>query len=373
MTKEIGLYLHIPFCARKCAYCDFASWAGEEERMAPYVDAVLSEMARRGDRDAKDAGVATLYIGGGTPSLLPPRLMERLLSGVRQFFHVLPGAEWSCECNPGTVTADFLAVLRDHGVNRLSMGAQESHNRLLRILGRIHDWDQVVSSVNLAQQFGFDSLNLDLMLGLPTQTLSDVAATLDAALALSPTHLSCYGLILEEGTPLTRAVQNGAYTLPDEDTERAMYELCRETLARHGFQQYEISNFAQPGFACRHNLDCWRRKEYLGLGCAACGFLGHVRYQNPARLSDYLDGKPPEETVISPEDARFESVMLGLRAMEGVSDAAFQRAHGLTIREAFGDKLDRPLRQGLIHWEDGCLRLTRRGMDVQNAVLVELM
>ena len=370
MTRQIGLYLHIPFCARKCAYCDFSSWAGQEDLMAPYVEAVLSEMARR---EQKDAGVATLYIGGGTPSLLPPRLMERLLAGIRRHFDVLPDAEWTCECNPGTVTKDFLSVLRDHGVNRLSMGAQASQARLLHLLGRIHDWDQVVTSAALARQFGFDNLNLDLMLGLPTQTVRDTAESLDAALKLSPTHLSCYGLILEEGTPLCRQVREGVYALPDEDAERDMYELCRQTLANHGFQQYEISNFALPGFACRHNLDCWRRKEYVGLGCAACGFLGSVRYQNPPSLSDYLNGKPPEETLLSPQDARFESVMLGLRTMEGVSDTEFLRMHGVTLRKAFGEKLRKPLDQGLIQWQNGFLRLTRRGMDVQNAVLVELL
>ena len=370
MTKQIGLYLHIPFCARKCAYCDFASWAGQEDSMAPYTDAVLSEIARRGQQDV---GVATLYIGGGTPSLLPSRLMEKLLSGIRRYFDVLPDAEWTCECNPGTVTKDFLSVLRDHGVNRLSMGAQAGQERLLKLLGRIHTWDQVAASADLARQYGFDNLNLDLMLGLPTQTILDVAESLNAALSLSPTHLSCYGLILEEGTPLFRQVRDGVYILPDEDTEREMYELCREKLFSHGFQQYEISNFALPGFACRHNLDCWRRKEYVGLGCAACGFSGSVRYQNPPSLTDYLNGKPPEETILSPEDARFESVMLGLRTMEGVSEAEFLRAHGVTLRDAFGDKLRKPLDQGLIQWQNGFLRLTRRGMDLQNAVLVELL
>ena len=338
--------------------------------MAPYVDQVLSEMARR---EASEAEVATLYIGGGTPSLLPPPLMDRLLCGIHRHFHLLPDAEWTCECNPGTVTGDFLAVLRAHGVNRLSMGAQASQPRLLRLLGRIHDWAQVVSSVELARQYGFDNLNLDLMLGLPTQTLEDVSQSLRAALDLTPTHLSCYGLILEEGTPLQQAVQSAAYALPDEEIERDMYEMCRETLFRHGFRQYEISNFALPGFACRHNLDCWRRKEYVGLGCAACGFLGNIRYQNPPELTDYLHGKAPEETVISPEDARFESVMLGLRTMKGVSERDFLRMHGVSLEDAFGDRLQKPLEQGLICRQDGCLRLTRRGMDVQNAVLVALL
>ena len=370
MKKEIGLYVHVPFCARKCVYCDFASFAGRERDEDAYVDAVLREAERR---SGAEAVVSTLFIGGGTPSLLPPALMDRLLSGLRQCFSFLPDAECSCECNPGTVREDFLSVLRKHGVNRLSFGAQAAQPRLLSLLGRIHSWEQVRESVDMARRMGFENINLDLMLGLPTQTLKDVEETLDAALALSPTHLSCYGLIVEEGTELCRRVESGDWTLPNEDMEREMYERCRKTLFRRGFEQYEISNFSLPGFSCRHNTDCWKRKEYIGLGSSACGFLDNTRYQNPPLLSDYLAGKPAEETVISAEEARFESMMLGLRMMEGVSDRAFFAAHGVTIREAYGERLDLPLRRGLIFWKGDRLCLTRKGMDVQNSVLVDLL
>ena len=370
MKKEIGLYVHIPFCVQKCAYCDFASFAGREQDEAAYVDAVLREAKKRG---RIDAAVATLYIGGGTPSLLPPALMERLLSGIRSSFVFLPDAECSCECNPGTVTPAFLDTLGRNGINRLSFGAQAAQAHLLSLLGRIHTWEQVVESVRMARQAGFDNINLDLMLGLPTQTVSDVRETLEKALALEPTHLSCYGLIVEEGTKMHRMVASGAWLLPDEDTERNMYELCRETMAQHGIEQYEISNFSQPGFACRHNADCWKRKEYIGLGSAACGFMGNVRYQNPPELTDYLNGKPAEETIISPEEARFESMMLGLRMTQGVSDAAFKNMHGVSINDAFGKQLEKPIRLGLVEWQNGFLRLTRKGMDVQNSVLVELL
>lgn len=370
MTKEIGLYLHIPFCARKCAYCDFASFAGREGQMVPYVDRVIREME---EKSSPDFVISTLYIGGGTPSLLPPALMDRLLVALHRCFAFLPDVECSCECNPGTVTEEFLAVLKRNGVTRLSMGAQACQIQLLALLGRIHTWEQVASSVALARQAGFCNINLDLMLGLPTQTVAQAEESLAAALALSPTHLSCYGLIVEEGTPLHKMVEKGIWTLPEEDAERDMYESCRSILGTHGFEQYEISNFALPGFACRHNVDCWKRKEYLGLGSAACGFLGQIRYQNPPDIDDYLAGMPATETVISPQDARFESVMLGLRMMEGVSEDAFFHMHGITLRDAFGAKLEKPLRQGLVTWENGCLRLTRRGMDLQNSVLVELL
>ena len=370
MKKEVGLYVHVPFCVKKCVYCDFASFAGREQDEEAYVDAVLREAEKR---SGIEAVISTLFIGGGTPSVLPPALMDRLLSGIRQRFSFLPGAECSCECNPGTVTEEFLAVLRKRGVNRLSFGAQAAQPRLLSLLGRIHTWAQVRESVDMAKRAGFENINLDLMLGLPTQTLEDLRQTLDEALALSPAHLSCYGLIVEEETEMFRRVGRGEWILPDEDTEREMYECCRETLFRRGFEQYEISNFSLPGFACRHNMDCWKRKEYIGLGSAACGFLDNIRYRNPPLLTDYLAGKPAEETVISPEEARFESMMLGLRMTKGISGRDFLAAHGVTIGEAYGRQLERPLRQGLIEWKDGCLRLTRRGMDVQNSVLVELL
>ena len=194
MKKEIGLYAHIPFCARKCAYCDFASFAGREQDESAYVDAMLREAEKRSRVDAR---VVTFYIGGGTPSLLPPALMDRLLKGIKSCFDFLPDAECSCECNPGTVTEAFLDTLRENGINRLSFGAQAAQPRLLSPLGRIHTWDQVQESVKMARDAGFDNINLDLMLGLPTQTIYDVQETLSEALSLSPTHLSCYGLIVD--------------------------------------------------------------------------------------------------------------------------------------------------------------------------------
>lgn len=370
MRKEVGLYVHIPFCVRKCAYCDFPSFAGREKDMEAYADRLIGEMKEKADPGVI---VATLYVGGGTPSLLPPALMERILEALRNTFDFLPDAECSCECNPGTLTEDFLRALKKGGVNRLSFGAQACQERLLRLLGRIHTWEQVKESVSMAKARGFFNLNLDLMLGLPGQTLSDVEETLEKTLSLSPTHLSCYGLIVEEGTKMHDQVERGAWRLPDEETERDMYELCRSALSRRGFIQYEISNFALPGFACRHNLDCWRRREYIGLGSSACGFLDGVRYRNPPALDDYLAGKPPEKTVLTPEDARFESVMLGLRTVEGVSEEAFYRMHGVPLWDVYGKKLKNSLKNGLVIRENGFLKLTRRGMDLQNRVLVDLL
>lgn len=369
---KAGLYLHIPFCKSKCAYCDFASFAGQEGHMAAYAAKVQQEIRQKAEKYTGTT-LSTLFIGGGTPSLFPTDLMDQMLSCIHRYFSFESDAECTCECNPGTVTEAFLVMLKRQGVNRLSFGAQCAQPHLLKMLGRIHTWGEVCDSVSLARQCGFENINLDLMLGLPGQTEKDVQETLEKALALSPTHLSCYGLIVEEGTVLSRQVEKGLWQLPDEETERREYALCRRVLAENGFRQYEISNFSLPGHHCRHNLDCWRRKEYIGIGSAACGLMGNLRWQNPPALQDYLSGVPAEEEMISPEDAMFETMMLGLRTVEGVSEERFRNMHGLSLQQAYGKKLQKPIRDGLVIWENGCVRLTEDGLSLQNRVLVELM
>ena len=424
----IGLYVHVPFCVSKCAYCDFASYAGREVDIPRFVEAVVREIAQRG-AETGHPRADTIFLGGGTPSLLDEVQVTRILDALASAFTIEAGAEITCECNPGTLTTPFARAIRTAGVNRLSLGAQASQARLLRLLGRIHDWDDVIASVEIARQAGFDNINLDLMFGLPgcgkgdrhllperpfgcfaqkapvtfsapAQTVADFQETLDAAMALSPAHVSCYGLIVEEGTPICRDITAGKLALPEEDVEREMYELARRTLAEHGFHQYEISNFARPGYECRHNIGCWTRVPYLGFGSAAHSFFDECRVMNPSGLDAYLAGEAPTTEPISKEEARFESMMLGLRMTRGVRDADFTRMHGLSIREAFGDKLDKPIAAGLLEWAekgdrhllceapegpcgqkvpvtffrgDDVLRLTRLGMDLQNSVLVDLM
>lgn len=371
-TSPIGLYVHVPFCVSKCAYCDFASYAGREADMARYVDVLVREIARRGE-DTGHPRADTIFFGGGTPSLLGERLATHILDALSNAFPLEPQAEITCECNPGALTASFASSLRNAGVNRLSLGAQAAQPGLLHMLGRIHNWEQVAASVDIARNAGFNNVNLDLMFGLPSQTLADVRETLDAALALAPMHLSCYSLMVEEGTPIARDIASGKLVLPEEGLDREMYEFVRATLEEHGFHQYEISNFARDGFSCRHNIGCWTRVPYLGFGCAAHSFFNECRTMNPSKLDAYLAGEPPTVEHISPETARFESMMLGLRMTCGVKNEDFSRMHGLAIREAFGDKLDQPLVSGLLEWREGALRLTRRGMDLEDTVLVDLM
>lgn len=372
MPEPLGLYVHIPFCARKCAYCDFPSWAGREGDIPRYAQALQAEIRARGAALGKPYA-DTVFFGGGTPSLLPPEAFFSIAQTLREAFAIAPDAEFTVECNPGTLTPAFADALSRAKVNRLSMGMQASQERLLRLLGRIHTLDDVRRSAALAHKAGIDNLNLDLMLGLPGQTLSDMCDTLREALALHPAHVSCYALIVEEGTPLKSRIDQGALALPDEDTERAMYDLCRDTLQKHGFRQYEISNFALPGRACRHNENCWKRLPYLGFGCAAHGLYKDKRRENPPALTDYLNGKPPRETLITPDEAMFESLMLGLRLTRGISESDFLRMHGRALWNVYGAQLSPALRDGRLAREDGFVRLTTRGMDVMNSVLLLAM
>lgn len=372
LHQPIGLYVHVPFCVSKCAYCDFASYAAREADIPRYVDAVVREITRRG-AETGHPKADTIFLGGGTPSLLDEFQVTRILDVLIEAFPIEEGAEITCECNPGTLTTPFAQALRKAGANRLSMGAQARQSRLLHLIGRSHHWEKVIASVDVARKAGLVNINLDLMLGLPSQTVADVRETLEAAIALAPTHLSCYGLMVEEGTPICRDITVGKLALPDEEIEREMYELARQTLAEHGFHQYEISNFAREGYACRHNVGCWTRVPYLGFGCAAHSFFEECRTMNPSSLDAYLAGEEPKTERISIEESRFESMMLGLRMTCGVKDEDFTRMHGMGIREAFGEKLDKPINGGLLEWHGGALRLTRLGMDLQNSVLVDLM
>lgn len=379
------LYIHLPFCKSKCRYCDFASYSGCEQHMSAYVDALLAETAHEAAL-LNTPAIETVFIGGGTPSLLPTELLDRLLSGIRSLFPIAKGDEFTTEANPGTLTLPWLETALRHGVNRLSMGMQAYQPLLLKTLGRIHDFSQVQQSVDMARSAGIGNISLDLMFGLPGQTLAQWQETLEAALSLNPQHLSCYGLIPEDGTPLKNDLDAGKLVLPDEETERLMYDYTLSCLASHGFEQYEISNFALPGFACKHNLGYWRQIPYLGLGASASSMLhstqseaAYIRQTNPPALEDYLQmvcnhawhGR--EVIRVSPADARFETLMLGLRTTEGVSEDAFLHMHGKSLNECYGATLMSLEARGLLQHVDGFWRLTRRGMDVQNAILVELM
>lgn len=341
---------------------------------APYVRALIDEMDRRAGDYAAPL-IHTVFIGGGTPSLLQPEQMADVLRALHRNFQLAPGAEVSCEANPGALTPRFLDVLRQGGVNRLSMGAQSADEGQLKLLNRQHNWTQVEQAMDLARSAGFDNINIDLMLGMPGQTVPMWADTLDKALALSPQHLSCYGLIVEEGTPMHRLIDSGELILPGEEEERAMYEHTLNRLNRAGFEQYEISNFALPGHACRHNLNCWRREDYLGFGSAAHGLeYGDTRRSNTPDIAAYIQGQAPVVERIEPQERRFESLMLGLRTREGVNLHDFEAMHGVSFEFAFAAMAAPSLAKGWVEYsEDGYFRLTRQGMDLMNTVLLDFM
>lgn len=380
MVRSIELYVHLPFCRSKCRYCDFASYAGCDAQIPAYVSALLNEAAA-----FPRWTLETVFLGGGTPSLLPSEQLIRLLQGLHQHFDISPGIEFTSEANPGTVTPQWLDAAVSNGVNRLSLGMQAYQPELLHMLGRIHDYAQVENTVSLARQAGITNLSLDLMFGLPGQTTAQWIETLEAALALRPQHLSCYGLIPEEGTPLMDALRDGMLSLPDESEERQMYDDTLRLLAQHGFQQYEISNFALPGFACRHNIGYWRQIPYLGLGASAASCLPgldecfSIRSANPPGLNTYLRMVNQQRwtlrdtTAVTREEARFETLMLGLRMTEGISMQDFRRLHGIDLTAIYGARLESLQLRGLMEQHGDHWRLTRRGMDVQNAILVELM
>ncbi len=376
------LYVHIPYCRQKCRYCDFASFAGSEGTQSMYVNDVLMEAALLASCHPQEQ-ISTAYLGGGTPSVLPPALLKKLLHGIFAVFPLKPDTEFTTEANPGTLTEEWLQTAVQCRVNRLSLGMQAVQPELLHTLGRIHDFQQVQQSVLLAQKAGITNISIDLMFGLPGQTIAMWRESLEAVLSLGVRHLSCYGLIPEEGTPLFHDLQSGRLSLPNEEDERRMYDMALDLLAKAGFRQYEISNFAIPGYECRHNIGYWRQEAYVGLGvsAASCWVTAteRLRTANPRTIPAYhqmiahRDGSMREQTVLTDADSRFETLMLGLRMNEGVSEAAFAAMHHATMESIYGDKLRNFEHQGLLHHENGRWALTRRGMDVQNAILVELM
>lgn len=371
--RPLALYLHVPFCKSKCIYCDFASWSGRESVWERYF-ACLTEELRSWKERLSDYEVCTVFIGGGTPSLVPETLIVRLLDEVRACAKVHPDAEVTMEANPGTLTPDRLRAYRAAGINRLSFGAQSMNDGLLRRLGRIHTADEVREAVSMARNAGFDNLSLDLMYALPGQTISDWMETLDAAISLSPEHLSAYSLIVEEGTVLCNRLERGEIDVPGDDDVIDMQRAALEKLEVAGYHRYEISNFARPGRECRHNIVYWERGEYLGVGCAAHSMMKGVRFENPRSLEEYLSGVLREnEVALSREDEMEETLMLSTRMTRGMDLEKYSRDFGVDFLKEHRRAAEKLTGLGLIEIADNHLRLTRSGLELQNAVVVELM
>ena len=365
-----GLYIHLPFCLKKCDYCDFASYEDAYEKEALYLDALLSEFqAFSGEK------VHTVYLGGGTPTSLKTETLIELLSGVFRNFQVANDAEITIECNPKTADEEKLRALLDNGVNRISIGVQSFKNSELSAVGRIHSGEDAIACIQMAHKAGFRNISADLMFGLPGQTLESLENNINRMASLPLNHISCYGLILEEGTPLQKKAEQKGIDLPDEDTEFLMYQTIVRRLKEFGFSQYEISNFAKEGFCSHHNINYWRCGEYFGCGAAAHGFVNGVRYSHPSSLDTYL--KNPlayeETTKITPEDAMSEFMMLGLRMTDGVSEKTFFEKFGVNVTKKYNDAILKYERMGLLRRQNGRLFFTEQGIYVSNAVLCEFM
>ncbi|MBT1073893.1 radical SAM family heme chaperone HemW [Geobacter grbiciae] len=383
MDDTAALYIHIPFCVRKCLYCAFASTDEAPLATGEYAALLLREMALRAAALASPLRATTLYLGGGTPSLLEPDLVGNIIDCATRLFRLDPAAEITLEANPGTVTADSLAGYRTAGVNRLSLGVQSLDDRMLVRLGRVHTAQEAKDAFALARRAGFDNIGIDLIHGLPGQSLDHWRDQLRMAAALRPEHISAYGLTVEEGTPFARQEDQGELTLPDEDDAAAMFEETSEILAAAGYEQYEIANFALPGCRSRHNQVYWRRGNYLGFGAGAHSFLREpfpgLRWRNPDDLGTYgcplADGVLPETdiTLLAEEDAMAEWLFLGLRMLEGIEEARFREEFCRPLMEIHGTAIEGLNAAGLLVREGGRLRLTRRGVILSNRVFAAFL
>ncbi len=400
--KNLELYIHIPFCFKKCAYCDFLSFTCDEKTQIAYADALIREIEFYAPL-MKDYLVSTIFIGGGTPTWLDENKMVEILDTIYTYFNISPEAEVTMECNPGTVTAGKLEKYRKAGVNRLSIGLQSADDEELELLGRIHTFEKFLKTYEMALNAGFVNMNVDLISGIPYQTGEKFLHTLQKVVRLKPSHISVYSLIIEKGTPFYETYKFDAVKqeagmqtemLPTEDEVYRITKLTQQYLANAGYEQYEISNFAKPGFACDHNIGYWTRENYLGLGLGAASLVENVRYTNTTDLDEYIKNskkieilsfQQPDGTVengtnlhiaadvVSRKAQMEEFMFLGLRMKKGVTRARFQETFGIPIEAVYKAALDRLKGQGLLEVSAGNIRLTEKGQDLSNYALAQFL
>ena len=373
MRRDLELYIHIPFCVKKCAYCDFLSGPADEETMEYYVRALIREI--ESIESMKEMyRVVTVFVGGGTPSVLGGEQIERIFAALREKFAMESVREVTIEANPGTVTRDKLKAYRSAGINRISFGLQSANNGELKQLGRIHTYEEFLESYMLAREEGFDNINIDLISAIPNQTVESWKSTVDRILKLQPEPISAYSLIVEEGTPFEKMYGedgNRKEELPSEEEERLIYQKTKKWLQEAGYERYEISNYAKKGYACRHNLGYWERKEYLGLGLGASSLIGNVRFQNTEEMKTYLKysddvrKRKQNEEVLTKEEELEEIIFLGLRKKDGISKKE--------VDFFCGEQIEKMICQGFLEEKDGNIRLTERGIDISNYVFAEIL
>ena len=377
MTDFLEIYIHIPFCVKKCNYCDFLSAPADRETQRSYMEALLKEIARRAV-EARGKKVVSIFIGGGTPSIVEPKLLASVVEQVKGYYAVAEDAEITMELNPGTADEEALVCYLKAGINRLSIGLQSAVDTELKTLGRIHTFEQFLKVYEMARKVGFVNVNVDLMSALPGQSLNSYRHTLKTVISLTPLpeHISAYSLIVEEGTVFGALAEKGALQLPTEDTERQMYEETEEILLKKGYHRYEISNYAKEGYACRHNCGYWTRVPYLGFGIGAASLMEETRFVNDSNLQEYL--KAPLQArkdiqKLSIQEQMEEFMFLGLRMTCGVSEQAFAEKFGKSVQDIYGSVIAQNEKDGLLVRADGRICLTHRGLDLSNYVMAQFL
>ena len=377
---ELGVYVHIPFCVRKCYYCDFISYSNKFEMQEEYVKKLIEEIEDNKDL-LKNNEITTIYIGGGTPSSIKPELIKNVLDKICGISNIKnkENIEITIEVNPGTVTKNNLQMYRNCGINRLSIGLQSTNDKLLNEIGRIHNYEQFLNTYDWVVEAGFSNINVDLMLGLPNQTISDLKESLEKIINLNPipNHISVYSLIIEEGTEIENKISKGELKLPKEADERNQYKYTKNYLELNGYKHYEISNFAKPGYESKHNMNCWEQKQYVGFGIAAHSYINGCRYSNTCDLEEYLNKESKDVKIIHEEqtleDMKKEYMLLGLRKIEGVSITKFKEKFGENPIYLFRNELQKLVEEGLIEIDLDNIKLTNKGLDFANLVWEEFV
>lgn len=376
--KEIGIYIHIPFCKSKCYYCDFTSFPNKNDKVEEYIKCLLNEIIYNA---SKDYFVKTIYIGGGTPSFIDAKYISKIMKTIKQHYNIDEKAEITIEANPGTVNEDKLKEYYQLGINRLSIGLQSANNDILKSIGRIHSYEQFEKTINLAKRQGFNNINSDMIIGLPNQSLEDVTTTANKLISLGLQHISVYSLIVEENTELDKLLNEGKTELLDEELERKMYWMVKKTLEEAGYIHYEISNFSKAGFQSKHNLDCWNQKEYLGFGVGASSYENDKRYSNIRCLEQYISNikkgvieknRIIEETQ-NKEEKMNEYMMLGLRKIGGINIQDFENKFSENPKEKYNGQIEKLLKADLIICDNNAIKLTKKGIDLANLVWEEFV
>jgi len=371
-NKEgIEIYVHIPFCERKCDYCDFVSFVCPVSKQDMYFDALINQINKISETTGR-LPVVSCFFGGGTPSSVRSENIVRVIEFLKEKYDFLPSAEITIEVNPNSVTEEKLSLYKGAGFNRLSIGLQSTHNGELLMASRLHTYEEFLKAYELAKEAGFNNINIDLMSALPTQTIASYEESLKRVIALNPKHISAYSLILEEGTTFYERYKDG-HDLPDEDTEREMYYLTKKLLKEAGYERYEISNYALPGYECLHNTGYWERRDYLGFGLAAASLFNNERITTHGDLERFIRGDYEGEHVfLSDKDIMEEFMFLGLRLIKGVSKAEFKHAFSKDIHKVYGDVIEKLKKEGLI-WENDRIGLTDKGLDLTNYAMSEFL